>query len=92
MEKKRILIVDDEPDFLELIGERLSSAGYTVFKLPDGKQVFDKVKEVTPDVIILDIMMPNVDGLTIKAKLNEQEDTARIPTIFLTADVVVDDS
>ncbi len=85
MRKKKILVVDDEKDILTILYKRLSSAGYEVFRASDGKTVFDRIKETNPDLILLDIIMPELDGFYVKAKLNEDALTRHIPTIFLTA-------
>lgn len=90
-EKKKIMVVDDEEDILMLLDMRLSNVGYDVIKISEGKQVLQSVKDVRPDLILLDIMMPGVDGLTIKADLNKNAETAAIPVIFLSAKDTVDD-
>lgn len=82
---KKILVVDDEPEILMALEKRLSHAGYQVFSVSDGINVLAKVKEIRPDIIILDIMIPGFDGIEIKRKLNADMSTAGIPVIFLTA-------
>lgn len=84
MTKKRILLIDDEEDLAKILFKRLSVAGYTVFRVPGGKGIFELIKDVMPDLILLDIMLPEMNGMQIKAKLNEDITTAHIPVIFLT--------
>ena len=62
---KKILLVDDEPDILELIGYNLRQEGYDVFTAENGKQGIDMARSVNPDLIILDVMMPEMDGMEV---------------------------
>jgi len=83
MEKKKILLVDDEADFLEIMGTRIEEWGHTLFKASDGKQAVESLKSNNPDIIILDYMMPQMDGIaTLKQirKINKD-----IPVIMFTA-------
>lgn len=84
MKKKKILIVDDNKTFLRTMDKILSGAGYETFPVSDGKQALEKVRKIIPDLIILDVIMPGVDGFQVKTKLNESASTASIPVIFLT--------
>jgi putative two-component system response regulator len=83
--KKKILIVDDEVDVLTLLEMRLASAGYEVLKADNGIDAVGITKEKNPDLIILDIMLPHMDGMAVSQILKEDEDTKNIPIIFLTA-------
>jgi len=85
MDKKRILLVDDEEDMVKLLNRRLSSAGYDVVESLSGLGALKMARESAPDLILLDIFLPDIDGRQIKNKLNEDESTARIPVIFLSA-------
>jgi CheY-like chemotaxis protein len=84
MEKRRILIVDDEPDVLMLLGERLAKAGYDVIKTSSGKEALELAKSKAPQLIILDIAMPGMDGSEVANILREDAATKSIPIIFLT--------
>ena len=74
MEKPKILVVDDEPDFRSAIQMRLETAGYEVITAPDGQQAFSKVMDQHPDLILLDIHMPNEDGHFVLQRLRERTD------------------
>jgi CRP-like cAMP-binding protein len=82
---KRILIIEDNGDIRENIAEILELAGYESLTAPDGKKGIELAQQELPDLIICDIMMPELDGFGVLHILNKKEDTARIPFIFLTA-------
>ncbi|HAJ56927.1 MAG TPA: hypothetical protein DCL35_04070 [Candidatus Omnitrophica bacterium] len=82
--KRKILIVDDEPDVLTLLGERLTKAGYDVIKASSGKEAIDIAENKAPDLIILDIAMPGLDGSETATLLREAPKTKGIPILFLT--------
>lgn len=63
MKKEKILLVDDEPDILELIGYNLKKEGYTVFTADNGVEAIEVAKKEIPDLIVLDVMMPDMDGM-----------------------------
>jgi len=84
-DKKTILIVDDEVSMLIVLSMRLSSVGYNVLKADNGIEALDIAKEKKPDLIILDIMMPYMDGIEVSRQLKEHKSTKDIPVIFLTA-------
>lgn len=81
----KILVADDEEDFLKAISIRLKNAGFEDILVRDGKELIDKIAEVKPDLIVLDIMMPNMDGFEATRILKSGEETKDIPIIFLTA-------
>ncbi|RKY40960.1 MAG: hypothetical protein DRP85_07500 [Candidatus Makaraimicrobium thalassicum] len=91
MRKKRILIVDDEKDFLNVLDARLSNAGYLVFKATGSERIFERIEEAAPELILLDIMMQGRDGMQVKTDLNRNKSTAGIPVIFLTAKTNISD-
>jgi len=82
---KRILIVEDEPEFLDMLSVILSKAGYEVEGVDNGRDVLPVVKEIKPDLIILDVMLPGMDGHAIVAALSKESDVENIPVIMLTA-------
>jgi len=85
MMSKKILVVDDEPDILLTVGRMLELSGYDVVKAKNGYECLDRLKEKTPDLIILDIMMPEMSGWDVAAKIKENNSWNEIPIIFLTA-------
>lgn len=84
-EKKTILIVDDEPDYAHLVQEHLAKVGYQVDVLYNGPDALERVKNSPPDLIVLDVMMPDMDGYEVCSELKGNDKTAKIPVIMLTA-------
>lgn len=82
---KRILVVDDEPDVTELISYRLKREGYEVEVINDPLQIMGKAREMNPDLFVLDIMMPDLDGLKICRMIRADSKLSKVPVIFLTA-------
>jgi len=82
---KKVMVVDDEPDILFTVGRMLEISGYSVIKATDGKDCIKKLKESTPDLVLLDIMMPEISGWDVAAKIKENPSWRDIPIIFLTA-------
>ena len=82
---KRILIVEDEKNIVDIIAFNLKKEGYTVITAADGEEGVQKAMEENPDLILLDIMLPGEDGITILRRLRAAPDTAKIPVILLTA-------
>jgi two-component system, cell cycle response regulator len=80
-----ILVVDDNPDNLEIISTRLRFRGYEVAMAERGEEAIAKVKEVSPDLILLDIMMPDMDGYEVARRIRGDETVAYIPIIVVTA-------
>jgi CheY-like chemotaxis protein len=81
----KILVVDDEQDIVTIIGKVLKKNGYEVITANDGLECIDKVSRVQPDLILLDNIMPNMDGLAVLAKLKDSKETQDIPVIMVTA-------
>ena len=82
---KKILLVDDDPDFVDAVKSVVEGAGYDVSVAYDGKEALEEVAKTKFDLIILDVMMPEVNGHEACKKLKENPDTAEIPVILLTA-------
>lgn len=85
MDKKKILVVDDEPDVTELLAYHLRARGYHVETLNDPAASLAKARHFLPDLVILDVMMPHLNGLQICRILRNEPRLARVPVIFLTA-------
>ena len=82
---KRILVVDDEIGALTLIGIMLERGGFEVLKAKDAEQAISVLDLETPDLIILDVMMPGMDGIELCRVLRERPDTAELPILILSA-------
>jgi DNA-binding response OmpR family regulator len=83
--KQKILVVDDEPDAVELIEFNLKAAGFEVVRAADGEEALKKARSVMPQLIILDLMLPEVDGLEVCKIVRRDQQTSSIPIIMLTA-------
>src|SRR5437867_11719257 len=81
----KILVVDDVPDAVELVEFNLKSAGYEVVTAADGSEALKKARAHSPDMIVLDLMLPEVDGLEVCKILRRDSATSAIPIIMLTA-------
>ena len=84
-EQKKILVVDDEQDLVETIRSKLSSEGYKVFAAHTGVEALEKAKDTKPDLILLDIMMPELNGYQVCKKIKEDDSLKNIPDVILTA-------
>lgn len=82
---KKILLIEDNPDVRENTGEILELAGYEVTTAPNGKSGVEQAQQIVPDLIICDIMMPELDGYGVLHILSKRPETSSIPFIFLTA-------
>jgi len=82
---KRILLVDDEADILELYRYNFEAAGFLVHTAACGMEALHEARDVLPDIIILDLLLPDLDGITICEILRKQPSTATIPVVILTA-------
>jgi DNA-binding response OmpR family regulator len=82
-----VLVVDDDPDILELVGLRLGRAGYAVATAGDGLEALESVARRVPDLAIVDVSMPRMDGHELVRELRARPETARLPILVLTAAV-----
>ncbi len=82
---KKVLIVDDNPAIQEIVSELVSSAGYIPITATGGKDCLDKVASEQPDLVLLDINMPDMDGWTVLRKLKEVGATEKLKVMMLTA-------
>lgn len=84
-DKMRILVVDDYPDYASAIATTLKGEGFLVDQAYNGTECLEKVKESRPDLILLDIMMPEMNGYEVMTELKGDEQYAKIPIIALTS-------
>lgn len=85
MARERILVVDDEPDILELVQYNLQKDNYDVVSVLSGEEALARVQTSPPDLVVLDLMLPGMDGLEVCKQLKQEPRTAAIPLIMLTA-------
>ncbi len=85
MAKAKILIVEDEEDILELISYNLAKEGYQVTGVPTGEDMLKRVRSDLPDLVVLDLMLPGVDGLEVCKLLKNDPKTRHVPIVMLTA-------
>ena len=79
----KILIVEDDRFLRELIARKLRNEGYEVLEAVDGEEGLKRIKEEKPDLILLDLILPGIDGFEVLAKAKEDPDTTQIPVIIL---------
>jgi DNA-binding response OmpR family regulator len=82
--KYKVLVVDDEEDLRELIKSVLVNEGFKVYEASGGGEALDKIKEVKPDLVLLDVMMPDIDGWEVCRRIKENPDTRNITVSMLT--------
>ena len=85
MMRNKILIVEDDSDLVFIIKTALENGGYSVRSAADGLQALERVREEIPDLILLDLMLPEMDGYSVNLKLKENPQTAMVPVVVLTA-------
>lgn len=81
----RVLVVDDDPAIVHLLELNLELEGHESFSVTDGRDVVDRIREVHPDVVLLDIMLPHVDGWQLCEQVRSDPDLAGTPIVLLTA-------
>lgn len=89
--EKTIMVVDDDPDAVTILKAVLEAKGYEVISALSGEELFSRLEEKKPDLILLDIMMPKIDGLEVLKRLRASPPTSVIPVILLTAKVQYQD-
>lgn len=82
---KKVLVIDDEPEMLNLVKFTLEHAGFEVFTCDNGRTAWDEITKVKPDLLILDVMLPGIDGYSLQLKISKEEGTKKMPIIVLTA-------
>lgn len=89
--QRTIMVVDDNPDIITIVKTILEGKGYQVLSASSGQELLNLLTDQKPDLIILDIMMPEMDGLEVLGRLKAVTETASIPVILLTAKVQYED-
>jgi DNA-binding response OmpR family regulator len=79
----KVLVVDDDPDWIFILKTILTKEGYEVIGVNSGKECLNKIKEVKPNVVLLDIMMPDINGWEVCRRIKEDRDTGYIPVSML---------
>lgn len=85
MDKKKILAVDDDLDLLKMLKFRIEAEGYEFISAKDGKEMLEVLKIKKPDMVLLDIMLPNMDGYSALREMRKEEAYNNIPVIILSA-------
>ncbi len=86
LNRVKVLIADDEQDVLNLMAKRVTKEGYVVVTAVDGQEAWEKINKENPDIILLDLKMPRMDGLTVLKKLREHPPTSKWqPVIIVSA-------
>jgi CheY-like chemotaxis protein len=86
----KVLVVDDDPKLVELLAVRIGGLATTVLRAYGGREAIEAARRELPDVIVLDLMMPDVNGFDVVEALNERPETARIPILVVTAKEITD--
>lgn len=81
----RVLVIDDDKDTMRILEAKLTDAGYQVLQAVDGKEGLEKARQIRPDLILLDVMMPELDGLSVLQHMRFDPETEKIPVIIMTA-------
>jgi len=82
---KRVVVADDDPDIVDILTFNLEAAGYAVLSAADGEAARDLILSTLPDLVVLDVMMPKMDGLEVLTVLKAHPQTRTIPVVMLTA-------
>jgi DNA-binding response OmpR family regulator len=90
-EKSQILLVDDDAHILRTVGDFLTASGYDVLRAGSGHEALRILQAARPDLVLLDIMMPDMDGGDVAQAIRDRAPTSRVPIIFLTAAVREDE-
>jgi len=88
---KKVLVVDDEANIVHLLTTRLAASGYVAMSTTSGREAVTMAKEFLPDVILLDIVIPDLEGTQVAAILAEDPTTKDIPIVFLTGRIITKD-
>jgi len=82
---KKVLAIDDEPEMLSLVKYTLEQGGFEVYTCDNGRHAWDEIVKVKPDVLVLDVMLPGIDGYSLQIKISQDPGTRDLPIVVLTA-------
>jgi len=82
---KKVLVIDDEPEMLNLVKFTLERGGFEVSTCDNGRQAWDAITSFKPDLLVLDVMLPGIDGYSLQIKISQEAATKEMPIIVLTA-------
>jgi len=91
MRERQIMIIDDEVDIVRLVQKRIQANGYKVTVYDQGSGAVERVKEIHPDLLLLDLHLPQVSGVNIYKAIRQQDDLKDIPIVFFSADSTLQD-
>ncbi len=88
---RKVLVIDDEPGIIEIVEANLEGDGFEVISAANGKEGLDKIKSDRPDLVVLDVMMPEMDGWEVLRRIEQDAEIAGLPVIMLTAKAADED-
>lgn len=88
---RKILVIDDEPGIIEIVEANLEGDGFEVISASNGKEGLEKIKSEKPELVLLDVMMPEMDGWEVLRRVEQDPETAGMPIIMLTAKAADED-
>ncbi len=88
---RKVLVIDDEPGIIEIIETNLEGDGFEVISASNGKEGLEKIKNEAPELVVLDVMMPEMDGWEVLRSIEQDPNTAGLPVIMLTAKAADED-
>jgi two-component system alkaline phosphatase synthesis response regulator PhoP len=88
---RKVLVIDDEPGIIEIVEANLEGDGFEVISASNGKEGLEKIKNEQPELVVLDVMMPEMDGWEVLRSLEQDAATAGLPVIMLTAKAADED-
>src|SRR5215210_2345440 len=88
---RKVLVIDDEPGIIEIVEANLEGDGFEVISAANGKEGLEKIKSDSPDLVVLDVMMPEMDGWEVLRRIEQDPNIAGLPVIMLTAKAADED-
>lgn len=82
---KKVLVIDDEPEMINLVKYTLAEAGFEVHSCDSGRDAWDEITKIKPDVLVLDVMLPGIDGYSLQIQMSRDPATKNLPIVVLTA-------